>query len=176
MKKQKNNSKDLVNKKSPQLEMVDLTEDKEFVLEDNPRLHVSFLEEQLEDSQKKYLLLLSDFENYKKRVVKEKEDLVTATKVKMLQSILDMDNDLSYARKSSSELGHGVKLIINKLDNFLKSQGIETIQTEKYDEELHEVLSIIQSDEEKIVDVVSKGYTLNGKPFRYPKIILGRNA
>lgn len=176
MKKQKNNLKNLVDEKSPQLEMVDLTEDKkEFVLEDNPRLHVSFLEEQLEDSQKKYLLLLSDFENYKKRVEREKEDLVTATKVKMLQSILDMDNDLSYATKSSPELEGGVKLIINKLDSFLKSQGIETIQTETYDEDLHEVLSVIKTDTEGIVDVVSKGYTLNGKPFRYPKIILSKN-
>jgi len=133
------------------------------------------LKNQLEDSQKKYLLLLSDFENFKKRVVREKEDLVTGTKVKMLQSILDMDNDLSYATKSSQELGEGVKLIISKLDSFLKSQGVETIQTEIYDEELHEVLSVIKTDKEGIVDVVSKGYTLNGKPFRYPKIILSKN-
>lgn len=133
------------------------------------------LKNQLEDSKKKYLLLLSDFENFKKRVVKEKEDLVTGTKVKMLQSVLDMDNDLSYVTKSSQELGEGVKLIINKLDNFLKSQGIETIQTETYDEDLHEVLSVIKGDSEGIVDVVSKGYTLNGKPFRYPKIILSKN-
>lgn len=92
----------------------------------------------------------------------------------MLQSILDMDNDLSYAVKSSKEVGSGLKLIITKLDTFLKSQGIEPIQTETYDEELHEVLSIIKSDKSGIVDVVSKGYTLNGKPFRYPKIILSQ--
>lgn len=133
------------------------------------------IQNQLEESQKKYLLLLSDFENYKRRVVKEKEDLVTGTKVKMLQSILDMDNDLSFAVKSSGQISDGMKLIINKLDNFLKSQGIETIQTETYDEDLHEVLSVIKSEKNGIVDVVSKGYTLNGKPFRYPKIILSNN-
>ena len=134
-------------------------------------------EEQLKESNDKYLLLYADFENYKRRVQKDKEELVSNTKVKMLQSILDMDNDLNFAIKSSKEeVSNGIKLIVSKLDTFLKSQGIETIQTETYDEELHEVISVIPMDETKVVDVVSKGYTLNGKPFRYPKIILGKNG
>lgn len=134
------------------------------------------LTSQLAESEKKYLLLYADFENYKKRVQKDKEELVSNIKVKMLQSILDMDNDLAFAIKSSSEVSEGMSLILSKLETFLKSQGIETIQTETYDEDLHEVISIIPSDETKVVDVVGKGYTLNGKPFRYPKIILGKNA
>lgn len=134
------------------------------------------LKQKLEESEKKYLLLYADFENYKKRVVKEKEELITNTKVRLLQSILDMDNDLSFAVKSSTEVSEGVKLIVSKLDTFLKSQGVEAIQTETYDEELHEVISVLPMDETKIVDVVGKGYTLNGKPFRYPKIILGKNG
>ena len=56
---------------------------------------------------------------------------------------------------------------------YLKNQGIEIIQTETYDEDLHEVISILPIGEKKVVDVVSKGYTIDGKPFRYPKIILG---
>lgn len=137
---------------------------------------IDSLKSQLEESDKKYLLLYADFENYKKRVQKDKEELVSNIKVKMLQSILDMDNDLAFAIKSSSEVSEGMSLILSKLETFLKSQGIETIQTETYDEDLHEVISIIPSDETKVVDVVGKGYTLNGKPFRYPKIILGKNA
>jgi molecular chaperone GrpE len=157
---------------------LDLTgNNKEIVLEDNPRLHVSVLQEQLKEANDKYMLLYADFENYKRRVQKDKEELVSNTKVKMLQSILDMDNDLNFAIKSSKEeVSNGIKLIVSKLDTFLKSQGIETIQTETYDEELHEVISVIPMDETKVVDVVSKGYTLNGKPFRYPKIILGKNG
>jgi molecular chaperone GrpE len=118
------------------------------------------------------LALAADFDNYKKRVQKEKEELVTNTKVKMLTSILDMDNDLSIALKNTED--EGVKLIANKLTNFLKSQGIEEIQTDSYDEDLHEVISILEVGESKIIDVIGKGYTLNGKPFRYPKIILGK--
>lgn len=132
------------------------------------------LEEQLASSNDKYLRLAAEFENYKRRVQKDKDELVTNTKIKMTQSILDMDNDLNFAIKSSGEVSDGVKLIISKIDSFLKSQGIETIQTDVYDEDLHEVISVMSSDVKKVVDVVSKGYTLNGKPFRYPKIILGK--
>lgn len=133
------------------------------------------LNSQLSESQKKYLLLYADFENYKKRVQKDKEELVTNTKVKMLQSILDMDNDIFYALKSTNVSDDsGIKLIGQKLENFLKSQGVENIQTETYDEDLHEVISVLEVGETKIIDVASKGYSLNGKPFRYPKIVLGK--
>ena len=122
----------------------------------------------------KYLLLYADFENYKRRVQKDKEELVLNTKTKMLSSILDMDNDISIALKSMDKVDEGVLLIAHKLDTFLKSQGIEPIQTENYDEDLHEVISVISTGEQKVVDVVSKGYSLNGKPFRYPKIVLSK--
>jgi molecular chaperone GrpE len=156
---------------------IDLTSDGDVLTnaEDNPRLHVSLLEKELQESNDKYIRLAAEFENYKKRVQKDKEELVSNTKVKMLQSILDMDNDLNFAIKSSPELGEGVKLIVSKLETFLKSQGIETIQTDNYDEDLHEVISVLPADETKVIDVVGKGYTLNGKPFRYPKIILGKS-
>lgn len=156
---------------------LDLTnKNTEINLEDNPRLNVEFLQKELEESEKKYLLLYAEFDNYKKRVVKEKEDLATSTKVKTLTSILDMDNDLVYAIKSvkNEEAKSGLELIQNKIGTFLKSQGIEEIQTNEYDEDLHEVISVMEIGESKIIDVVSKGYTLNGKPFRYPKIILGK--
>ena len=122
----------------------------------------------------KYLRLGADFENYKRRVQKDKEELVLNTKTKMLSSILDMDNDISIALKSMDKVDEGVLLIAHKLDTFLKSQGIEPIQTENYDEDLHEVISVISTGEQKVVDVVSKGYSLNGKPFRYPKIVLSK--
>ena len=163
-------------KKNAQKIGLDLTGDnKEIVLEDNPRLHVSVLEEQLKESEDKYVRLYSDFDNYKKRVIKEKDDIKNNTKVSMITSILDMDNDISLAIKNikDNSAREGVQLIANKIETFLKGHGIEPIQTETYDSDLHEVISILQVGESKIIDVVSKGYTLDGKPFRYPKIILG---
>jgi molecular chaperone GrpE len=137
---------------------------------------VSVLEEQLKEEKNKYLLLYADFENYKKRVQKEKEELKNNTKVNMITSILDMDNDIELAIKNIKDdsARDGVKLIASKIQNFLKTQGIEPIQTETYDEDLHEVISVLEIGETKIIDVVSKGYTLNEKPFRFPKIVLGK--
>jgi molecular chaperone GrpE len=152
-------------------------EKKEVVVEQEvQKTEVEILQEKVQQAEDKYVRLFAEFDNYKKRIQREKDDLITNTKVRMLTSILDMDNDLSFAIKSSGEISEGMTLILSKLETFLKSQGVETIQTETYDEDLHEVISIIHCDEEKVFDVVSKGYTLNGKPFRYPKIILGKNA
>jgi molecular chaperone GrpE len=137
---------------------------------------VSVLEEQLKEEKNKYLLLYADFENYKKRVQKEKEELKNNTKVNMITSILDMDNDIELAIKNIKDdsARDGIKLIASKVQNFLKTQGIEPIQTETYDEDLHDVISVLDIGETKIIDVVSKGYTLNEKPFRFPKIVLGK--
>ena len=156
---------------------VDLTsKDQEIVSEDNPRLHVSVLEQQLEEANSKYMHLYADFENYKKRVQKEKEEIKNNTKISMITSILDMDNDIELAIKNIKDdsAREGVSLIATKIQSFLKNNGIEPIQTDSYDEDLHEVISVLEVGENKIVDVVSKGYSLNGKPFRYPKIILGK--
>jgi molecular chaperone GrpE len=125
------------------------------------------------DYKDQYLRLYADFENYKKRIQKEKEELVLNTKTKSLNVVLDLDNDLHIARKSIGE-SDGINMILNKVNTFLKSQGIEEIQTESYDSDLHEVVSVLETGEEKVIDVVSKGYSINGKPFRYPKIILSK--
>ena len=126
-----------------------------------------------EEWSEKYLRLYADFDNYKKRAQKEKEDIRTSTKIEMLSAIMDIDSDLHIAEKSIKDK-EGVRLIISKLDNFLKSHQIERIQTTKYDPDLHEVISVLETGEEKIIDVVSRGYFLNGKPVRYPKIILSK--
>ena len=87
-----------------------------------------------------------------------------------------MDSEIELAIKNIKDevAKEGVSLIAGKVQKFLKSHGIETIQTEEYDEDLHEVISVLEIGESKILDVASKGYMLNGKPFRFPKIILGK--
>jgi molecular chaperone GrpE len=126
-----------------------------------------------EDWKDKYYRLYADFDNYKRRAQKEKEDLILETKTKSLSTILDLDNDLYIAKKNMPD-SEGLNLILNKVHTSLKSQGIEEIQTDEYDSDLHEVISIIETGESKIIDIVSKGYKINGKPFRYPKIILSK--
>jgi molecular chaperone GrpE len=120
-----------------------------------------------------YLRLYSEFENYKRRSQKEKNEAILKAKIESLNSVLDLDNDLHFAKKSISDR-EGINIILNKVSNYLKTQGVEEIQTETYDSDLHEVVSVIETGESKIIDVVSKGYMINGKPFRYPKIILSK--
>jgi len=151
------------------------TENVETNTEENTQLEIDSLKKDLEESNNKYMLLYADFENYKKRVQRDKDEIKKNTKVSMITSILDMDSDISLAIKNIKDQSakEGVQLIANKIETFLKNQGIEVIQTETYDEDLHEVISILPVGEKKVVDVVSRGYTIDGKPFRYPKIILG---
>lgn len=129
-----------------------------------------------EFSEQKSIRLLADFQNYKKRVSKEKEEVENNVKLKTLDSILEMDNDIFLALKTikNKESVEGIEIILKKLKDFLKRNNIEEIQTEKYDPDLHEVVSVLTTENNYISDVVSKGYTLNGKPFKYPKIILGK--
>ena len=119
----------------------------------------------------KYLRLSAEFDNYRKRVIKEKEDLIIKTKSSVLDSILEIDSDLSLATKNNND--PGIKLIISKLDKFLTSQGVQTIQTDIYDQDLHEVISVVNTGQQnKIVDVVSKGYMISNKIVKHPKIVL----
>ena len=158
------------------LDLTKPNEDTIINLEDNPRLHVDYLKKDLAESEDKYVRLYAEFDNFKRRVQKEKEEIKNNTKISMISAILDMDNDCSIALKSIKDEAakSGVYLISKKLESFLKSQNIETIQTDVYDEDLHEVISILEMGELKVVDVVSKGYSIDGKPFRYPKIVLSR--
>lgn len=136
---------------------------------------IASLEAEKSELNDKYLRLYSDFENYKRRSQKEKEDTINGVTTKILSSILDIDSDLALAKKSiASETDRaGIDLIFDKIKTFLKSYNIEEIQTDVYDSELHDVVTTVPIGEKKIVDVISKGYLINGKPFRYPKIVLG---
>jgi molecular chaperone GrpE len=145
-------------------------------MEENQIENEQTLVEKLAEAEDKYVRLYAEFENYKRRVQKDKEEIKFNTKVNMVSPILDMDNDVAIAIKNIKDESarEGVQLIAQKLENFLKSQGIETIQTETYDDELHEVISVIPTGKPGVVDVVSKGYMLNGKPFRHPKIVISQ--
>ena len=150
-------------------------------MENNKEMEVSLeervleLESNLTQSEDKYLRLYAEFENYKKRVSKEKSELITNTKNNMLSSILDIDNELSIAYNNlNGESKEGVLLIINKMESVLKSNNIEVVQTDVYDSEIHEVIGVNSKENEEILAVVSKGYSIDGKIVRYPKIILGK--
>lgn len=126
-----------------------------------------------ETTDEKYLRLYAEFENYKKRTTKDKEEIRYATKRNVLNSVLDLDNDISIIL--ANETSPTLQLLSSKVESFLKSHNIERIQTLNYDTDLHEVISIVPGNgEAKILNVASNGYTIDGKIERYPKVILSK--
>ena len=120
-----------------------------------------------------YMRVSADFENYKKRMAKERDEVISRTRTSMLEAIMDIDSDIALASKQIED--EGITLIISKLDKFLANQGIKTIPTDKYDANLHEVISMIPGQESNsIISVVSKGYSVGDKIIRYPKVIIGQ--
>ena len=83
------------------------------------------LNAKLTESEDKYVRLYAEFDNFKRRAAKEKEETRINTKTLMLSSILDLDSDLAIAMKNDKD-NEGLKLIMSKLEKFLNSQGVHT--------------------------------------------------
>lgn len=135
---------------------------------------ISKLVSDLEQSNDKYIRLYAEFDNYKKRSIIEKTESINKTKLSTLSSIFDMIDEISIAKKSiSKESEDGFNLIMHKLISSLDKMGVKEVKTDKYNSDIHEVISTLKPDSETIIDVLSKGWEIDGKIIRYPKVILG---
>lgn len=143
------------------------------------------LEEKLEESWNKYVRLSAEFDNYRKRTLKEKSELLKMAGEDIIKSILPVIDDFERAIETMDNTGEvdalkeGVTLIYTKLLNVLESKGLKEIQAinEEFDTDYHEAVTKIPAPDEKqkgkVVDVVQKGYTLNSKVIRYSKVVVG---
>ncbi len=133
----------------------------------------------------KNLRLMAEFDNFRKRTLKEKADLIKSGGENVLKEMLPLVDDFERAIKSmeTSEDVEGVKeglnLIYNKFIKFLNDHSVKSIDVigEKFDDEIHEAVSLFPAQDEeqkgKIIDCMEKGYTLNEKVIRFPKVIVG---
>ncbi len=122
----------------------------------------------------KYVRLYSEFDNYKKRTQKEKEDFSKTSNQKLILEILPTLDNFERA----GELPEGIKLVFDNLKKILEKQGVKAIDVKGLDfnSDVMEALTQIQAGDEmkgKVVDVIEKGYELNGKIIRYSKVIVG---
>jgi len=133
----------------------------------------------------KFLRLYSEFDNYRKRTIKEKIDLSKTASTDILLSILPVLDDFERAinafeisPESTDALKHGVILIFGKFINILSQQGLQQMKTigEEFNTDFHEAITNIPAtnpdQKGKVVDEVEKGYILNGKVIRYAKVIV----
>lgn len=143
-------------------------------------------EEQLEQLKKEMLYKVAEFENYRKRVIKEKADLITMGGKGLMLALLPVVDDLDRAEEhiSKSEdleaLKEGLMMISQKLRNTLQQQGLEVIEAkgEKFDTDLHEAVTMfpVQDENQKgcVIDCVQQGYKLNGNVIRHAKVVVGQ--
>ena len=129
----------------------------------------------------KYLRLIAEFENYKKRTGKEKEDFAKYAKENMISSILPILDDFERANQTNEKETKGYILIGQKLMDILSKQNLKKMElnkNESFNLEKHEAISSIPVKEKnkkgKIVEEIESGYILEDKIIRYPKVIIGK--
>lgn len=143
------------------------------------------LNEKLAEMQDRYLRLSAEFDNYRKRTLREKIDLTkTASEsvlVKLLPVIDDFERGLKVMESASdcSAMKEGIILIYNKFQAFLDQNGVKEIEAlnKQFDVDLHEAITKIPAPEENmkgtVIDVVEKGYLLTDKVIRFSKVVVG---
>lgn len=141
--------------------------------------------EQIEEQKDKYLRLSAEFDNYRKRTMKEKAELILNGSEKSIGSILPVVDDFERALKNMetatdvAAVREGVELIYNKFMSVLGKNGVKVIETKEQslDTDYHEAIAVIPAPEEalkgKILDCVQTGYILNDKVIRHAKVVVG---
>lgn len=141
--------------------------------------------EQIEEQKDKYLRLSAEFDNYRKRTIKEKAELILNGGEKSISSILPIVDDFERAIKNMetatdvAAVKEGVELIYNKFLSVLGQNGVKVIETKEkpLDTDFHEAIAVIPAPDEalkgKIIDCVQTGYTLNDKVIRHAKVVVG---
>ncbi len=146
------------------------------------------LTEKLAETNDKYVRLMAEFDNYRRRVAKEKLELISTAGEDVIKGLLPVLDDCeralqvlnastdSEAAKAAKE---GTELIYNKLMAYLKSKGLAQIEAvgKELDTDFHEAVAqfpVQEADKKnKVFDVTQQGYTLNGKVIRYAKVVVG---
>lgn len=146
---------------------------------------ITLLKKMWEELNDKHLRLHAEFDNYRRRTLKEKMELTKSAGESMLINLLpvmdDFERALAHIEKADAldSLKEGFSLIFTKFKDFLSQNSVKEIETKDLalDTDLHEAITKIPAPEEslkgKIVDCVQKGYTLNDKVIRYAKVVIG---
>ena len=142
--------------------------------------------EQIEELKDKYLRAVAEFDNYKKRTLKEKTELILNGGEKTIVAILPILDDMERAAASAEKtddikaLEEGWELIFKKLKKILESMGVKEIETKDADfnVDFHEAIAMVpgigDDKKGKVIDCVQTGYTMNDKVIRHAKVAVGQ--
>lgn len=148
-------------------------------------LEIDELNIQIAEAKDKYLRLFAEFDNFKKRNIRERMDLLKNAGQDAFSALLPVVDDFDRAKKSAEDdstseaFSEGVTLVYNKLNTILTNKGLKKMETngELFDPELHEAITKIPAPSDdmkgKIIDTIESGFTLNDKIIRHAKVVVG---
>lgn len=147
---------------------------------------IARLEAELDKEKKEYVFLLAEFDNFRKRTMREKQDLIKNGAEKAMLELLPVIDDMERALQAIDEGGdidslkEGVTLIHNKFMKYLESQQVKPMNStgEDFDSEVFEAVTMFPAPDEsqrgKVIDTVLKGYMINDKVLRHAKVVVGQ--
>ena len=153
--------------------------------EEQKRSELDEANEKIAELNDKYLRQVAEFDNYRKRTMKEKAELIKNGGERVMESILPVLDDFERALQNMSkdenakEILTGIELIYNKFTSILKQNGLQKIETEgkDFDTDYHEAIAMVPAPAEelkgKVLDCVQTGYMLNDKVIRHAKVAVG---
>ncbi|HET9746955.1 MAG TPA: nucleotide exchange factor GrpE [Chitinophagaceae bacterium] len=153
-------------------------------LTNEPELEI--LRNEVGEMKDKFIRKVAEFENYKKRSLKERMELIQTAGKEVIADLLDVLDDCERAEKQMNasedidQIKEGVMLVFNKLKNVLAAKGLKSMETvhQDFDPDKHEAITEIPAPSAelrgKVIDEIQKGYYLNDKIIRYAKVVVGK--
>ncbi|MDP2175877.1 MAG: nucleotide exchange factor GrpE [Bacteroidota bacterium] len=166
-------------------ETINENNDSEQTETNNPVSELDELKKQVSEANDKFLRLYAEFDNYKRRTIKERAELLQTAGKEVILSFLPIIDDFERALKAADEKAdlnaykEGISLIHNKFINTLSAKGLTPLESigKEFNVDLHEAITKIPAPTEdlkgKVIDETEKGYTLNGHVVRFAKVIIG---
>jgi molecular chaperone GrpE len=150
-----------------------------------PRPEIDVVRDELEEAMDKYLRALADFDNYRKRVAREKEQYIQCANEDLIKSLLEVVDNLERALEASAEhtnydaLAKGVDLTLQRLKEILTTEGLCHIECVglPFDPNYHEAVMAMEkegAESETVIEETQKGYTLKGKVIRPSKVVVSK--
>lgn len=192
--KSKNEDNELKNKKAnaeeataeTTQEQSDAPEKEEMTDEEKLQNELETTKESLEKEKKEYMFLLAEFDNFRKRTLKEKAELIKNAGENAMKELLPVVDDFERAMQAAEEssdidsIKEGIILIYNKFMKYLEKNGVTPINSTDADfnTEFHEAVTTFPTDDEskkgKVIDTVQKGYMMHDKVLRHSKVVVGQ--
>ena len=160
--------------------------DEELSEEERLRSRNSELEASLEKEKKEYMFLMAEFDNFRKRTLREKSELIKNAAESGFKGLLPIVDDFERALKASEgvddavSIREGMELIYKKLKKYMEQNGVKEMDPADtvFDADRHEAISAVPVSDDslkgKILDTVEKGYTINDKVLRHAKVVVGK--